>query len=96
MALSIQQKREKIASCYPGSVNWQYRVSHMRPAQVCAIYERFKKSNRFTKITGSTKGQLGGAPQTEEYHQLTIFEVWPELLNNGGNNASQISEKKEV
>jgi hypothetical protein len=44
----IEQKREELKKLYP-SYSWQYKVDKMSPAQVTAIYLRFKSEGKLGK-----------------------------------------------
>lgn len=76
MAYTLEQKRYAISEVYPGA-GWKQKCMYMPANQVCAIYQSFLNSGRFTKNRNKSKPASKGF-----YHQISIKE-YLEGLNNG-------------
>ena len=64
--MKVEQMREFIGEKYP-SQSWKSRVARMAPNQVIAIFHSIK--NREEKLARVR-------PDTDEYKQLDIFDVF--------------------
>lgn len=73
--MDIAWYREKIMHVpkYGSSMKWQSRVAKMPPAQVIAIYNKFKKDGLF-----DSKRKKSQSDVSEEYYQMTIFDFLEE------------------
>lgn len=67
----IEWYRNKIANVPKyQSLGWQYKVNKMKPRQVVAIYNQFKKDGLFDKNWKPKEK----ATEEDNYYQFTIFD----------------------
>lgn len=68
--LSVEQKRQKLMHDCPKykTIGWQNRVMNMSPAQVNAIYNKFKEQGYFDKVRKQ--------PEMVDnfFYQMTIYD----------------------
>lgn len=84
--MDIAYIRDRVANCPKyTSVKWRNKVFHMRDDQVYAIDRNFAK-----------KGLYGPHKGIVEYQQITLYDIFPEIMKGEANEPKQKSENSPV
>lgn len=78
--MDLERMRSEISKLYPG-VAWKDRCAKMEPRQVIAIFLTSKRRGAFDKRTKEARKVK--ERNKEEYHQMTLFEVFGYEFANG-------------
>lgn len=68
-SINIETKRFYISNAYEG-IGWKEKVMRMRPAQVVAVYNKFKKDGKIDAV----RRRLQPTKKDIQVHQISIAE----------------------